>query len=344
MSTPPSPRRRYGRLVLAVLFGFALYPLSPYTAPLFMGAVLCAVGWHAQRRLENAFHVPRVWAALLHALAWLAVIALPTWLIISTLITNLSPMVARWRSGKPLVTVPPRVAHTPVIGHWLASRLHRLNGNVLIHYLGHHSDLIRSSLTHVWVFLFHILIASFVVFSLALKGETVAAEINALSQSLWGPRGSQVLALAERSARSVMIGIIGVGVVEGVLIGGSYGLAGMPMWPSWLVATVLLSAIPFGAGAILAIVCGWLMLTGHFFAGLLTAIWGIAVITGADLALRPLVTGKESSVPFIGLLLSILGGAKVFGLVGVIAGPFLLMLATSLWQAWLREPLPPPSA
>jgi len=36
--------------------------------------------------------------------------------------------------------------------------------------------------------------------------------------------------------------------------------------------------------------------------------------------------------------------------VGVIAGPILVMLATSLWQSWLREtnelsaPTPPPTA
>ena len=335
--------RQYGRAVLALLFILALYPLSPYSVPIFMGAVLCTVGWRAQLAAEKAFRLPRMAGATLHALIWLAIIALPTWLIIETLATNLGPLIARWRSGGALINVPPQVAHTRFVGPWLASHLHRLNAKVLLHYLGNHSDLVRASLGHVWVFLLHTLIASLVVFSLALRGERVALELDWIAQSLWGPRGQQVLTLAAQSARAVMIGIIGVGLVEGVLIGASYGIAGMPMWSSWLVATILLSAIPFGAAAVLAIVSGWLMLTGHFLAGLLTGIWGGAIITTADLVLRPLVTGKESSVPFIALLLSILGGAKVFGLVGVIAGPLLIMLATSLWQAWFREPTIPPT-
>ncbi len=335
---------RYGRAALAILFVLALYPLSPYTVPIFIGAVLCSVGWRAQIAAETAFRLPRVVGAMLHALTWLAVIALPTWLIIGTLASSLQPLIARWRSGGPLVNVPPQLAHTRFVGPWLANRLHRLNAKVLLHYLGHHSDLIRASLGHVWVFLLHTLIASLVVFSFALRGEKVASELRWIAQSLWGPRGQQVLTLAAQSARAVMFGIIGVGLAEGLLIGASYGIAGMPVWPSWLVATILLSAIPFGAGAILAIVCGWLMVTGHVLAGVLTAIWGTSIITAADLILRPLVTGKESAVPFIALLLSILGGAKVFGLVGVIAGPLLLMLATSLWQSWFREPPIRPNA
>jgi len=337
---------RYGRAALGLLFVLALYPLSPYAVPLFMGAVLCVVGWRAQLAMEASFRLPRVAGAALHALTWLAIIALPTWLIIGTLATNLGPLIARWRGGGALIIVPPQLAQTRFIGHWLASHLHALNAKALLQYLGHHSDLVRASLGHLGTFLLHTAIASLVVFSLALRGERVAAELDWIAQSLWGPRrGREILVLATQSARAVMVGIIGVGLIEGILIGVSYGIAGMPMWSSWLVATILLSAIPFGAGAVLALVCGWLMLTGHLLAGLLTAIWGGSIITAADLILRPLVTGKQSSVPFMALLLSILGGAKVFGLVGVIAGPLLIMLATSLWQSWFRESAestPPP--
>ncbi len=335
---------RYGQVALAGLFALALYPLRPYFVPLFTGAVLCTVGWRAQLAAERALNLPRWAGAALHALAWLAVIVLPAWLVIQTLAADLAPRIALWKSGAPLVTVPTQVAHTRFIGPWLAQHLHNLNAKGLVNYLSRHSDLVKASLGHVWIFLLHTLIASAVVFSLALRGEKVRDELDWLAESLWGPRGHQVLVAAAQSARAVMLGIIGVGLVEGGLIGLSYGLAGMPLWSIWLIATALLSAIPFGAGAVLALVSGWLMLTGHFLAGLLTAAWGGAVITAADLLLRPLVTGKQSSVPFMALLLSILGGAKVFGLVGVIAGPFLIMLAASLWQAWFREPgLPPPA-
>ncbi|MHB1565249.1 MAG: AI-2E family transporter [Acidiferrobacter sp.] len=328
----------YGRLALVFLFMLALYPLSPYIVPLFMGVILCVVGWRAQRRLEVRLHLPRALAAAIHALVWLAVIAVPTWLIIQTVVANLGPLVHKWQAGAALITVPPTVARTPLVGPWLATHLRTLNAPVLLQYLRHHSDMIRASLAHIWIFLLHTLIASLVVFSLALRGEKIHSELDKLTQSLWGSGGPQMLVLAAQSARAVMVGLIGVGLVEGVLIGASYGIAGMPLWTVWMVATILLSAVPFGASMVLAVVAGWLMLTGHFLAGLLVVIWGTAVITAADLLLRPLVTGLQSGVPFLVLLLSILGGAKVFGLVGIIAGPFLVMLGSAIWQSWFREP------
>lgn len=337
-----TPHTRYGRVVLGILFLVALYPLFPYIVPLFMGVVLCTVGWRTQLAAERTFHLPRSLAAAIHAIIWVAIIALPTWSIVRTVVDNVGPLIHKWQAGAPLITVPPTVIHTPIIGHWLAAQLQALNAKALLHYLSNHSSLIRSSVSQVWIFLLHTLIAAAVVFSLSLRGERAVKELTWVTETLWGTRGPQFLAIATKSARAVMLGLIGVGLIEGVLIGVSYGIAGMPVWSVWLVATTLLSAVPFGAGAILAIVAGWLMLTGHLLAGFLVIAWGITVITAADLLLRPLVTGVESSVPFLILLLSILGGAKVFGLVGIIAGPLLIMMASSIWQSWFRD-IPSPS-
>ncbi len=327
-----------GRAALFFLFLLAAYPLWPYVVPLFAGAVLCAVGWRTQLAFERRFHVPRMVGAAVHALVWLAIIAIPASLIIQTVAANLGPLIAKWQSGAPLFTVPARLAQIPFIGAWLSRRLHELNAKILLHYLQEHAGFIKDSLAHVWILFLHTVIAALAVLSLGLRGEHVDAELHRIAHTLWGARGPEVIAIAMRSARAVMIGLIGVGVAEGVLIGASYSLARMPMWTVWMVATMLLSAIPFGAGAIVALATGWLMLNGHLLAGILVAAWGTIVITAADLALRPLVTGAQSPVPFLLLLLSILGGAKVFGLVGVIAGPFFVMVASGLWQAWLREP------
>ncbi len=329
--------RRYGQAVLWLLFFLAAYPLWPYVVPLFAGAILCMVGWRAQLLFEKRLGAPRAVAAAVHALVWLAITAIPASLIIQTVAANLGPLITKWQSGAPLLTLPPQVAQTPLVGAWLTRRLHDLNGKIVLHYLSEHAGLIKDSLAHVWGLLLHTVVASLAVFSLALRGERIGAEFHRIARSLWGARGAEVIAIAVRSARSVMVGLIGVGIAEGVLIGASYDLAGMPLWTVWMVATMLLSAIPFGAAAILALAAGWLLLTGHVIAGLLVAVWGITIITAADLLLRPIVTGAETSVPFLLLLLSILGGAKVFGLVGVIAAPFFLIVATGLWQAWFGE-------
>ncbi|MHB1950691.1 MAG: hypothetical protein ACYCQK_04375, partial [Acidiferrobacteraceae bacterium] len=50
-------------------------------------------------------------------------------------------------------------------------------------------------------------------------------------------------------------------------------------------------------------------------------------------------TAQSGQVSFLLVLLSILGGAKMLGLIGVVAGPLLLTIAAGIWQQWVRGSL-----
>jgi predicted PurR-regulated permease PerM len=81
----------------------------------------------------------------------------------------------------------------------------------------------------------------------------------------------------------------------------------------------------------------WLVLTGHWIAGFLVLGWGLLVITVADLVVRPLLTGSQTQAPFFLVFFSILGGAEAFGLIGLIIGPILVLLARGVWRVWERR-------
>ncbi|MHB1951367.1 MAG: AI-2E family transporter, partial [Acidiferrobacteraceae bacterium] len=343
-------RSRFSTFALVALFVAAASMLFPYATPILMGAILCVVGWPAQRWLEDRFHLPRQLAAALHALAWLALIVVPAAIIVSTVAANLSPMIPKWQSGKALFRPPEALARIPVVGHWLWSRLHAVNADVLLHFLGKHKDLIRLWLGGAWLLVLHTAVAAMMVFVLALRGERTAADVTGIANRLWGADGPAVLSIAVRSAQAVMLGIVGVGVGEGLLIGAAFAIGGVPLWSIWMVATILLSPVPFGAAAVLALACGWLVLSGSWIAAVVILVWGLAVIALADLLFRPVVTAQSGQVSFLLVLLSILGGAKMLGLIGVVAGPLLLTIAAGIWQQWVRgsldstkPPLTPPS-
>lgn len=332
-------RSRAGVLVLIAIFVAAGYSLIPYSAPVLMGIILCVVGWPAQKWVERRFHLPRWLAASLHALVWLAVIILPAIVIVSTVASNISPMIPKWQAGTPLIHPPADLAQIPVIGHWLWTRLHAVNSNALLHYLEQHKDLVKLWLGGAWVFVLHTAIAAMMVFSIGLRGERSGADLSALAARLWGTDGPVVLTIAGDSARAVMLGIVGVGVGEGLLIGVAFALGHVPLWSIWMVATILLSPVPFGAALVLLAAAGWLVLSGAWIAALAILIWGLAVIAAADILFRPIVSAGAGNVSFLLMLLSILGGAEMFGLVGVVTGPLLLGIAAGIWDRWFRDTL-----
>lgn len=330
----------WGTVVLVLIYLGALYTLSPYAGPLLMGAVLATVGWPWQLRAERSFHLPRWLASFLHALAWMAIIIIPAVLVVESILPQLLQVVARWQSGAPLLGVPRELQQVPYFGKWLAAHLRVLNGAHLSRFFSEHAAVITSSLGQLWFFVLHTFFVALTVFAISLHGRRLSEVLHLTAAQLWGAeRGDRFLWAAREATRSVLIGLIGVGVIEGLLIGVAYAVAGLNTWPLWMVVTALLSPIPFGATVVVAAATLWLIFGGHWLAGFVVLGWGFFVITLADLLIRPLLTGSQSQAPFFLVFFSILGGAAAFGLIGLIIGPILILLARGVWLAWERRVL-----
>ncbi|MCY0871157.1 MAG: AI-2E family transporter [Acidithiobacillus caldus] len=328
----------WGTLVLLLIYAGAAYALSLYAGPLLMGAVLAVVGWPWQLRLERYLRLPRWLGALLHATAWVAVIIIPAVAIVDSALPELHLLVLRWQTGIPLLTLPLSVQQLPFVGHWLSTHLAEINGAYLSNFFREHADIITSSLGQLWFFTLHTFFAALTVFALTLHGERIREMLQLGASELWGrDRGERFLLAAREAARSVLIGLIGVGVIEGILIGIAFAVAGLKMWPLWLVATALISPIPFGATTVVGAATLWLVFSGHWLVGLIIFAWGLVVITVADLVIRPLLTGSQTQAPFFLVFFSILGGAQAFGLIGLIIGPILVLMARGIWRSWERR-------
>ena len=90
--------------------------------------------------------------------------------------------------------------------------------------------------------------------------------------------------------------------------------------------TMLLAMVPFvGAGAVWVPCCIWL----YFFAdrplaAVLLAIYGAGVVSLADNLIKPLVLHGRANLHPLLALLSILGGVKLLGPIGIFVGPMVV--------------------
>ena len=66
--------------------------------------------------------------------------------------------------------------------------------------------------------------------------------------------------------------------------------------------------------------------------------WGAAVVSSVDNFVKPLIISRGSNMPFVLVLLGVLGGAVAFGFIGVFLGPTLLAIGYALLAEWSREP------
>ena len=59
---------------------------------------------------------------------------------------------------------------------------------------------------------------------------------------------------------------------------------------------------------------------------------GLAVLTVADHVVRPYVIGNATRLPFLFVLVGILGGVEAFGMLGLFLGPAIMAILVDLWR------------
>jgi predicted PurR-regulated permease PerM len=124
-----------------------------------------------------------------------------------------------------------------------------------------------------------------------------------------------------------------IAVVEGVLGGIGFAVVGLSSPVLWGFAMAVASFMPIiGPFAIWVPAAVYLMVTGELARGIGLAVYGFVIIGLADNVLRPIVVGKRTQMHFLVLFFSLLGGIKLFGLLGLILGPLIIAIFISMLQ------------
>jgi len=64
---------------------------------------------------------------------------------------------------------------------------------------------------------------------------------------------------------------------------------------------------------------------------------GVAMLFIADHFVRPVLIGGAARLPFLWVLLGLLGGVETFGLLGIFLGPALMAALVAIWRGWVSE-------
>jgi predicted PurR-regulated permease PerM len=94
--------------------------------------------------------------------------------------------------------------------------------------------------------------------------------------------------------------------------------------------------IPFAAPLVFGVAALLLAAQGAMVAAIAVAVWGTIVLFVADHFVRPLLIGGAIRLPFLWVLLGILGGLETFGLLGLFLGPVIMALAMALGREWTQ--------
>jgi predicted PurR-regulated permease PerM len=157
-------------------------------------------------------------------------------------------------------------------------------------------------------------------------------------RSLLPLREDETDELLDRAGNTIFataLGRLTIAVVQGLLAGLAFWVLGVPgviLWAFTLTACAMIPA--FGAFLVWGPVAIYLGLNGHWGKAALLAIWGGFIVSTIDNILYPVLIGSHLRAHTATILLSILGGIAVFGPIGIILGPVLFTIASTVLDIW----------
>ena len=151
-----------------------------------------------------------------------------------------------------------------------------------------------------------------------------------------GERGSELARVAEQTVRSVASGILGVALIQALLAGLGFLVAGVPAAGLLTLVCLLFGVMQLGVVIVLIPVVIYLFSTADTVTAVGFLIWAI-LVAPVDNILKPILLGRGVDVPMLIIFVGAIGGFLHEGIIGLFIGAVVLALGYKLFLAWLTE-------
>jgi predicted PurR-regulated permease PerM len=241
------------------------------------------------------------------------------------------------------IPVPVWVAQLPIAGeyldHWWQANLG--NPKAMVEWLrGVNLESVTAWTSALGGALLHrlflFLITLVALFWMFRDGAWLANRALATADHLLGYPGERLASKMAEAIRGAVNGTVAVAVAEGAIIGIAYVLAGVPHPLLFAVLTIAFAMVPFGAWVAFSAAALVLLLHGGSLsaaAGLFG--FGAAAMLIGDNFIQPAFIGGTTRLPFLLILIGIVGGLQTFGLIGLFLGPVVMSALLTVWREWV---------
>jgi predicted PurR-regulated permease PerM len=329
-------------IVLLILIGGCFFVLRPFISALLWAVILSFSTWPVYQWLVKLLKGRKTLAATVMTVLLTAILVVPILFIGMRFAGEAADLVARLRATfeQGLPPLPAFVEKLPFVGNSLYESWEEWTidqaqfEDALEPYLKQIRQFILKSTPGMALALFQILLSIIVCFFFYRDGEETAQSLANFLRRIAGERSERLLKVAADTTMSVVYGILGTAAVQGALATIGFFVAGVPGAFLLGFITFFFAFIPNGPPLIWIPSAIWLFYEKSTAWGIFMAIWGMFVVSGVDNFVKPYLISRGGNLPFVLILLGVLGGVIAFGFIGVFLGPTLLALGYSLISEW----------
>lgn len=327
--------------VIALIAFLCARAFEPFLAPTLWGTMIAVAIYPTHLRFARALGGRTTLSAVLLALGMLTLLAVPSVFLVESLAAGVQGLVESFRAGTLVVPAPAdAVKSWPFVGErvhevWL---LASQDPRAALHKLAPELDgvgqwllgVVKSAGAAIVQFTLATVIAALMLAS----ARTCSKTLELFAIKLSPAHGAGILQLAERTVRSVAVGVLGVAVLQTLLAGIGFVAAGVPAAGLLTLACLVLCVVQVGTGIPMLAAAVYLYYHASTPVAVGFTVWTI-LVAPIDNVLRPLLLGRGVSVPMLVVFIGAIGGMLQVGLIGLFLGSVIFAVGYQLFRAWL---------
>jgi len=326
-------------LLLLVLAGAAVFFIFlPFLTAILVAMILAVLFHRANLFLRKTLFRSRIAAATLICLLVATLIVTPVSIVIGFAINEANSLYSSEQSGvligKGLESLRQSpFLHTVFPGGDLSTRFSESIRAVSSGIVG----ILAAAYQGVIQFALWLFVLFFTLFYFLVDGEGILRYAKRFSPL----QDEQDVHLFQRFisiSRAMVKGTFVVGIVQGMLAGIAFTIAGVPSPVMLGIIVSFASLIPGVGTALVWVPTGVILIAlGSVWQGVFVLSFGLGVISMIDNILRPKLVGRDTEMHPLLIFFATLGGISLFGLTGLLIGPIVVSLFFALADIYSEE-------
>jgi len=329
--------------VLLLIIAWCMAIMYPFTNIILWSIILALAMYPLHSSLSKKMGGKPRLASIIIIVVIVAVIFVPTWLLIDSLIEQVKALKVSYDSGTLSIPAPEeKVREWPLIGEkfyatWLAA--HENLGQLLLKYKDQIMDVgskIGKGILSAAGGVIQIM-AAFVIAGILLAIGGTGEAIRKFFRKLAGEKGDEFAEMTVKTVGSVVKGIIGVALILALLNGVIFMLAGVPYAGIWTLLAFVLAVLQIPLIFITGPVIIYLFAEKELMSAI---IWSVLIFVAglSDNVLKPILLGKGAPVPMLVIFIGVIGGFIFSGFLGLFTGAIVMSIGYTLFVGWVNSP------
>lgn len=334
------------RIILMAAVAIGCYMvLEPFLTAILIAAVIAVVTWPLFSRLHTSFGNASAPAAMLMVTLIIVVFLIPMSLVLVALAQQIPrgvTMAGEWlRDPTPVLEA---IEDIPYAGGWLHDELlvaidPATFGHTVQRFLDPVSSWLVNAAVNVGNGIFQLVLVTFIVFFFYRDGPSLSKKTGMFINRISGGLATEFTAILVNTTRSVVFGVIGTAIGQGLVAAVGFIIAGVPGVVILSFTVCVLSIVPVGPPLVWGPVALWLYATGNVGMAVFMVLWGTLAVSSVDNFIKPILISRGTSMPLALVFLGVFGGIMSFGFLGLVLGPVLLAATLALFKEWTKNPI-----